>query len=100
MWTVVKQWIFSEYRSLISTVHATDTMSPAILGIVGVALARLVLGLRSLRTLVPFLGIVDFPAIHRHGLGSSDAQPDLVAADVHNDDLDLVTDHDRLIAFT
>src|SRR5258708_40254245 len=45
-------------------------------------------------------GIVHFFAMNADRLGGVDPQTHLVAADIHHGDLDVVSDHDRLVALT
>src|SRR5687767_14461429 len=63
--------------------------------------AREVLGLDLCRgaVLAPD-GVVHFLAMDGDGLGGVDPQTHLVAADVDHGDLDVVADHDRLVALT
>src|SRR5687768_17191189 len=52
------------------------------------------------RSILTADGVVDFLAMDADLLGGVDPQTHLVTADVYHGDLDVVADHDRLVALT
>src|SRR5438552_1699329 len=62
---------------------------------------RKILGFDLRRLAVfPANGVVNFFAMDADLFGGIDPQTHLVAADIHHGDLDVVSDHDRLVALT
>src|SRR5258706_10964441 len=62
---------------------------------------RKILGFDLRRLAVfPANGVVDLFAMDADLFGGVDPQTHLVAADIHHGDLDVVSDHDRLVALT
>src|SRR3954466_3708087 len=62
---------------------------------------RKILGFDLRRLAVfPANGVVDLFAMDADLFGGIDPQTHLVAADIHHGDLDVVSDHDRLVALT
>src|SRR5690349_1453806 len=45
-------------------------------------------------------GVIDFLAMDADLFGSVDPEADFVAADIHDGHLDVIPDHDRLVALT
>jgi hypothetical protein len=52
------------------------------------------------RTILALDRIVNFLAMHGDVIRRIDAEANLVAADVHDRDLDVVTDHDRFVSLS